>query len=96
MKIKRIQIKAYYSYCNNCNKSIDSDEKFLYDGYCRYCYYNRYQEGYIMNICNICNKKFTKNGVANNEITICNKCMERILKETIEEFLKDKRKEQIL
>ena len=44
MKIKRnqIKVKSYYSYCNNCNKSIDNNEKYMYDGYCRYCYYNRY------------------------------------------------------
>ena len=42
MKIKRIQVKAYYSYCSRCNKGIDNDEKILYDGLCRYCYYNRY------------------------------------------------------
>ena len=41
MKIKRIQAKAYYSYCNECNKSLDSEEKYMYDGYCRNCYYER-------------------------------------------------------
>ena len=30
-----------------------------------------------MNICKICNKHFTKNGVANSAITICNKCIEK-------------------
>ena len=42
MKIKRIQVKAYYSYCNACNKGIDIYEKYMYDGYCRNCYYTRY------------------------------------------------------
>lgn len=38
---KRMQIKAYYSYCSSCYKSLDSDEKYLYDGLCRHCYYER-------------------------------------------------------
>ena len=39
---KRIQIKAYYSYCSSCYKSLDSNEKYLYDGLCRHCYYERW------------------------------------------------------
>ena len=42
-----------------------------------------------MKICSICNKKFTKNGVVNNEITICNKCIERIVKQTKEIMLEE-------
>ena len=41
IKIKRINDKAYYSYCSMCYKSLDSDEKYLYDGLCRQCYYER-------------------------------------------------------
>ena len=42
MKIKKLQVnKAYYSYCSMCYKSLDSDEKYLYDGLCRQCYYER-------------------------------------------------------
>ena len=40
-----------------------------------------------MNICKICNKRFTKNGIANNEITICNKCIEKITIEVVNEFI---------
>ncbi len=43
MSIKRtvLKVKGFYASCNDCGRSIDSDEKFMYDGYCRDCYYNR-------------------------------------------------------
>ena len=41
MKIKRIQIKAYYSYCSKCGRAIDSNDRYYYDGLCRNCYYER-------------------------------------------------------
>lgn len=44
MKIKRIQVKAYYSYCSNCGRSIDSNEKYMYDGLCEYCWRGRHYE----------------------------------------------------
>ena len=44
MKIKRIQIKAYYSYCSKCGRSIDSNDSYYYDGLCEYCWRTRNYE----------------------------------------------------
>ena len=44
MKIKRIQVKAYYSYCSKCGRSIDSDDLYYYDGLCEYCWRSRNYE----------------------------------------------------
>ena len=44
MKIKRIQIKAYYSYCSICGRSVDSDDLYYYGGLCADCWRSRYYE----------------------------------------------------
>ena len=44
MKIKRIKIKAYYSYCSKCGRSVDSDDLYYYDGLCQYCWSSRNYE----------------------------------------------------
>ena len=44
MKIKRIKIKAYYSYCSKCGRSIDSNESYYYDGLCEYCFRTKHYE----------------------------------------------------
>ena len=44
MKIKRIQVKAYYSYCSKCGRSIDSDDLYYFDGLCENCWRSRNYE----------------------------------------------------
>ena len=44
MKIKRIKIKAYYSYCSKCGRSIDSNDLYYYGGLCENCWRARYYE----------------------------------------------------
>ena len=44
MKIKRIKVKAYYSYCSKCGRGIDSDEAYYYYGLCRQCWRDRYYD----------------------------------------------------
>ena len=44
MKIKRIQIKPYYSYCRKCGRSVDSNDLYYYNGLCQYCWRGRYYE----------------------------------------------------